>query len=218
MTQKAEEEKKIFPYSPRQRCFNDIVNDLHKEIPARFIKQRKQGGKMIDYVPWYRCVKLMDYYAPGWSYEIRRMENFSDGFFLVVRVTIPASDGEFYREATGTEKIDKEGYGDTSSNAESMALRRCFAKFGLAIDLYEKDDASPPRSQGNQQSAAPRSQNAAPANNGLATEKQINWLTKLAKDAKKSEIEICEEFSNNRVDTFDRLTIAEISKAIEAYK
>jgi hypothetical protein len=50
-------------------------------------------------------------------------------------------EGWVYREATGTEEEpddDQQMYGDPSSNAESMALRRAAAKFGLGLYLYNK--------------------------------------------------------------------------------
>ena len=72
----------------------------------------------------------------------------SDRIFLTGRLTIPTAEGNVYREATGTEELkrtDREtgepielAYGDPSSNAESMALRRAAAKFGLGLYLYNK--------------------------------------------------------------------------------
>jgi len=72
--------------------------------------------------------------------------------FIVGRLSIPCADGDVWREATGTEclkeiKTDKGtgeviikelAYGDPTSNAEAMALRRAAAKFGLGLYLYEK--------------------------------------------------------------------------------
>ena len=49
-----------------------------------------------------------------------------------------SSPGEKDREATGQEDETLEAYGDSSSNAESMALRRAAAKFGLGIALYDQ--------------------------------------------------------------------------------
>ncbi len=71
---------------------------------------------------------------------------------MVGRLTIPTSEGNVYREASGTEELKREkynkdtnsyemkeiAYGDPSSNAESMAFRRCAARFGLGLYLYEK--------------------------------------------------------------------------------
>jgi hypothetical protein len=54
------------------------------------------------------------------------------------RLTIRAAEGNFIREATGTEDNEIDSWGDPSSNAEAMSLRRCCAKFGLRHHLWEK--------------------------------------------------------------------------------
>jgi hypothetical protein len=50
----------------------------------------------------------------------------------------PCLEGVGYREATGTEDEEHKGYGDSSSNAEAMALKRAASKFGLALYLYHQ--------------------------------------------------------------------------------
>jgi hypothetical protein len=57
---------------------------------------------------------------------------------VTARITIPYLEGAVFREATGTEDEELRGYGDPSSNAEAMALKRAAAKFGLGLYLYQK--------------------------------------------------------------------------------
>ena len=57
---------------------------------------------------------------------------------VVVRITVPCLEGSIFREATGTEDEELKGYGDPSSNAEAMALKRAAAKFGLGLYLYSR--------------------------------------------------------------------------------
>lgn len=133
---------------------SQITEALSKPIPKEWVKKldkRKGGG---DYAPWYRVVQMLDKYAPGWNWEIKNLSFTEDRIYLVGRLTIVASDGIFYREATGTELLKREvwdkqkkeievkelAYGDPSSNAESMAKRRCAAHFGLGLYLYYQDD------------------------------------------------------------------------------
>lgn len=223
------DDKRVFKHEAKSRTFNQILNDLHKPLPPHLISSRRQGGKEVLYIKWTDAVKMMDYYAPGWSYQVTKIENFGDYLFVIVRVCIAASDGEFFREATGSEKLDKDSYGDPSSNAESMAIRRAFAKFGLAIGLYKPEDGSN-HSQGNQQSYQQSSQqrgnrNQPPPNRGNArsggngnssdpTEKMLKFIADLAKKAGESEIDICQEFSDGRVEVFEALTFAECKAAI----
>ena len=66
------------------------------------------------------------------------MHTSGDRLFLVGRLTLVTAEGKVYQEATGTEELECNLFGDPSSNAESMALRRAAAKFGLALDLYKR--------------------------------------------------------------------------------
>jgi hypothetical protein len=124
--------------STELRSIRDIVKDLSKPVAKRHLRTRKQGGKELTYISWYDAVKYLDHYAPGWCYEVRRIDSIGGKLILTIRLSIPCLEGVVFREATGQEDEDVESYGDSSSNAESMALRRACAKFGLGLDLYNK--------------------------------------------------------------------------------
>jgi len=120
-----------------ERSINEIIADLRKPIAAKHLKTKKISGRDITFIPWYHAVKYLDLYAPGWSYEIARIDHIKDKVVLVVRVTVPAAEGLISREATGNEDDVTSSYGDPFSNSESMAIRRAAAKFGLGLYLYE---------------------------------------------------------------------------------
>lgn len=126
------------PTRPGEWTLAEIQSALKRELPAALLKTRKQGNVLVTYIDWHTVNKILDKYAPGWTWEIKTMTLSSDRIFLVGRLTIPAADGIFYRESTGTESLHDFGYGDPSSNAESMCFRRAAAKFGLGLYLYEK--------------------------------------------------------------------------------
>lgn len=118
----------------------DVLADLRKPIPQRFLHTKKQGGTTITFCPWYRVVKILDHYTGGrWTYEVLRQTVEADHFVVTVRITLHAADATVFRDGTGIEPIAVKGYGDFQSNAESMALRRAAAKFGLGLHLYEKE-------------------------------------------------------------------------------
>lgn len=119
------------------RSIRDIVKDLSKPIAKRHLRTRKQGGKELTYIAWHDAVKYLDHYAPGWCYEVRRVDHIGGKLILTIRLTIPCDEGLIYREATGQEDEEVTNFGDPSSNAESMALRRAAAKFGLGLSLYD---------------------------------------------------------------------------------
>jgi hypothetical protein len=120
------------------RSIRDIVKDLSKPVAKRHLRTRKQGGKDLTYISWYDAVKYLDHYAPGWCYEVRSMNSVGGKLILTIRLSIPCLEGMIFREATGQEEEETTSYGDSSSNAESMALRRAAAKFGLGLYLYDK--------------------------------------------------------------------------------
>nr|HQU86594.1 Rad52/Rad22 family DNA repair protein [Pyrinomonadaceae bacterium] len=121
------------------RSVRDIVKDLTKPVAKRHLRTRKQGGREIAYLSWHDAIKYLDHYAPGWCYEIRAINTIGGKLILTVRLSVPALEGIIYREATGQEDEDLDAYGDSSSNAESMALRRAAAKFGLGLYLYDQN-------------------------------------------------------------------------------
>lgn len=125
-----------------RRSITEILEDFSKPIPDRLIEQKPTFSKgqrrgEVDYVPWHTLVKLLNFYVPGWEWEIRS-QSMGDRVVVEGRLTIHAAEGNFTREATGQELTECEGYGDPTSNAEAMALRRCCAKFGLGLHLWEK--------------------------------------------------------------------------------
>jgi hypothetical protein len=120
------------------RSIREICKDLSKPIAQKHLRKRRQGGKEIVYLAWHDAVKYLDHYAAGWNYEISRVDSIAGKLILTVRISIPSLEGMVYREATGQEDETLESYGDSSSNAESMALRRAAAKFGLGLHLYDQ--------------------------------------------------------------------------------
>ena len=121
------------------RSIKDIIADLSKPVNPQRLKQRQQGGRTLDYLPWYQAARYLDNYAPGWRYEIRSVNQIGNNLVMVARIIIPCAEGEVWREASALEVIeDPKRYGDAATNAESAALRRAAAKFGLALHLYDK--------------------------------------------------------------------------------
>ena len=130
--------EQIQPVADEPRSIRDIIADLSKTIHPQRLKQRTQGGRQLDYLPWYQAVRYLDNYAPGWRYEIRSVSQVGDSLVMVARIIIPCLEGEVWREASALEPLKGTGFGDAATNAESAALRRAAAKFGLCLYLYDK--------------------------------------------------------------------------------
>lgn len=124
-----------------ERPAAEILADLSKPVAPQHLKTKSKGGAKLSYIPWYYAIRYLDYFAPNWSSEVRSVHCFGNRLVVVVRLSIPCAEGWIWREATGTEEEPDEGekmYGDPSSNAEAMALKRAAAKFGLGLSLYDK--------------------------------------------------------------------------------
>ncbi|NEP15447.1 MAG: DUF1071 domain-containing protein [Leptolyngbya sp. SIO4C1] len=140
-------EKLSPPSAPGEWTLNQIQSALSRPLPQSMLETKQLKGSRIPYIPWHTVNRILDKYAPGWTWEVCRMGMSADRLFLVGRLTIPTANGNLYREATGTEelkRVNDQGevlelaYGDPSSNAESMAFRRAAARFGLGLYLYDK--------------------------------------------------------------------------------
>jgi hypothetical protein len=123
-------------WTPVGRSINEIVSDLSKPIPDAFLRERKQGGTVLTYIPWHNATRILDAYAPGWSYHVE-IHHHGDKVLAIATISVIAAEGIVVRQATGYEDEDKSGFGDPFSNSESMALRRAAAKFGLGRYLYK---------------------------------------------------------------------------------
>ena len=124
----------------------EALTRLRQPVPNNLISQRKVGGQVVDYVSWFTyCDLLDDRIGYGcWFWEVLSMSQIGDRLTLVGRLTIIGDDRELSMMATGSESINCSSYGDPSSNAEAMSLRRALAKFGLTRDLWRKEDKSKP--------------------------------------------------------------------------
>jgi hypothetical protein len=124
------------------RPLAEIMADLSKPIERRHLKTKQVGKgdrqREVTYVPWYNAIRYLDHYAPGWSYRIANIAQIGKSVVVVAEISIVAAEGVITRQATGIEDDEVSGYGDPSSNAESMALRRAAAKFGLGLYLYDR--------------------------------------------------------------------------------
>ncbi|CAO2829644.1 unnamed protein product [Amaranthus hypochondriacus] len=121
------------PSSCITRPLAEILRDLNKRIPDNNLKR---DSKVI---PWYHANRMLSFYAPGWCGEVRDVIFADDGSVTVVyRVTIRGSDGEAYREATGTILSNDLNSADPVAAAEEKAFVKACARFGLGLYLYHE--------------------------------------------------------------------------------
>ena len=132
----------------------DLFNRLFEPFDPSLKKTKRQGGQSITFVEWTSYIaRAWNEFPEGFSTEIRKVAGCGtiwtddDGevvddrqVVVVVRVTDNATG--IYQEATGAAPAskDKSTWGGALPEAESQALRRAFAKFGLGLEMYLDDD------------------------------------------------------------------------------
>jgi len=126
------------PTKPGEWSLSQIIEALSKPLPSSVLETKKLGGKNITYIPWHRAVLVLNKYAPGWQFKITSIQQIGDELIMTGSLSIPTSDGVITRESTGSEKINTKDYGETAANAESQCFRRCCARFGLGLYLYQR--------------------------------------------------------------------------------
>lgn len=128
------------PSSCLTRPLAEILRDLNKRIPDNIIKDHGNNDPHSTFIPWYHANRMLSFYAPGWCGEIRDVIFSENGSVTVVyRVTVLGSDGEAYRESTGTVSSEDESVGDPVAVAEEIAFCRACARFGLGLYLYHDE-------------------------------------------------------------------------------
>lgn len=121
-----------------KRTLSEILADMEKPVEQQFISTKPIQGSNIAFISWPALCRLLNLHCAGfWEWKIRSACA-GDRTIVEGSLTIHGSDGSLTREATGNEFSGIDKFGDPSSNAEAMALRRCCAKFGLGLELWEK--------------------------------------------------------------------------------
>lgn len=249
MTKKADETKPDEPAQPtgiiQLKSIREIIKDLSKPIPQRFLEVKQKGGKDIFFISWHNATKLLDHYAPGWQFEVKEIQNVAGQIVYTVRIGISSLEGVIWREATGNEEEEKEQYGGAFVASESQALRRAAAKFGLGRDLYptkhitdaqykklypnqQNDQQLPPASNPTsakndgkgKKNEAEKIKDDKPGDGEAASDDQIKKLIELCeKPPKRKEPcdknKVAKHFSKNRTEMLEDLTAEEAVAAID---
>lgn len=123
--------------APRSKALADILADLRRPIPGKYIRQKNTGKFKADYVHHAVVRDLLDYYAPGWEWT-EKLFSVDGKVYVRGALTLHGSDHSQTREAIGNEDSELEGYGDPSSNSSAQALRRAAMAHGLGRHLWRK--------------------------------------------------------------------------------
>lgn len=96
------------PTMPGEWPIARMIEKLSRELPPSLTETKRKGGSKITFIPWHTANKILDKYAPGWTWEITNTVVTSDRIFVTGRLTIPAVEGNIHREASGTELLKED--------------------------------------------------------------------------------------------------------------
>lgn len=140
----------------------EMIEALKQPIEPQWINSKKLKGNRIDYVAWFNICELLDTRigCGSWAWQIvsviilpnKKATTAENGQVVMIddskvsvmgKLTIYADDCSREFSATGIEDMNCSSYGDPTSNASAMALRRAAAIAGLARELWRKDGKKP---------------------------------------------------------------------------
>ena len=131
--------KPVPRYRPGERTLAEIISDLSREIPARFLGAKQKGNQKITIYSWMVVQRFLDHYAPGWSGRATPVLS-TERVACSYELCIPTADaGVVCRAATGDDQEDDdEGWGSPMTRAEGQAFKRAAARFGFGLYLRDR--------------------------------------------------------------------------------
>lgn len=151
----------------------ELREALAAPVPEEFISSKTIKGNKILYIAWFDICLLLDKRlgSDRWDWDVKEMKGIGDRLYLIGVLTIRGDDRDLSMAATGCEDLACSGYGDPSSNAEAMALRRAAAKMNLARDLWRREASE-------RQNAIEKNYPAAPKSTPRTAPKPVQYTSK----------------------------------------
>jgi hypothetical protein len=121
--------------------FAETLKELSHAVSPELVKQRigwrDHAGREheVDYVQWHTVADLLDRICPDWSHQVHQIKQIGDFVAITASITIKGVT----RQGVGTgSAYDEKGI----KKAEHDALKRAAVKFGIARELYRKEEES----------------------------------------------------------------------------
>ena len=119
--------------------FSSTLRELRKHVDPDLVRQREgrrdtRGNvHMVEYIEWHTVADILDEIAPNWTHSVKDIRAIGEIMTVTVAITI---DG-ITREGIGTGRARSE---TGIKKAEHDALKRAAVKFGIARDLYKREN------------------------------------------------------------------------------
>src|SRR5215470_13969974 len=157
--------------------FSSTLRELRKHVDPELVRQREgrrdNSGNvhMVEYIEWHTVADILDEVAPNWTHTVKDIRAIGDIMIVTVAITI---DG-VTREGVGTGRARSE---TGIKKAEHDALKRAAVKFGIARDLYKKENETLESETPSQTS----DDNVAKNLGDLVTGKQLGMIRSLGRE------------------------------------
>jgi hypothetical protein len=186
-------------------AFPATLKSLRETVDPQLVKSREgwrdRNGRahQVDYVEWHTVADILDEKAPNWMHTIRDIRQIGEIVAVIVALTI---DG-ITREGVGTGSAHSE---IGIKKAEHDALKRAAVKFGIARELYKKEEESAERLH----AVAPTHDTQAPENpiavslGDLITAKQLGMIRALARESGVNSDEECRALMSCKTDELSK--------------
>lgn len=119
--------------------FAETLRELSQAVSPELVKQRigwrDRSGREheVDYVEWHAVADLLDRICPDWSHQVNEIKQIGDFVAVTASITIQGVT----RQGVGTgSAYDEKGI----KKAEHDALKRAAVKFGVARELYRREE------------------------------------------------------------------------------
>jgi Rad52/22 family double-strand break repair protein len=128
--------------------FVETLKELSQAVSPELVRQRvgwrDRAGREheVDYVEWHVVADLLDRICPDWSHQVSSIKQIGDFVAVTASITIRG----ITRQGIGTgSAYDEKGI----KKAEHDALKRAAVKFGIARELYRREEDGDGQKNGN---------------------------------------------------------------------
>lgn len=182
--------------------FPALLKELSAPIPKELVRQRvgwtDSAGveHEIDYIEWHTVADLLDKIYPAWAHAVKEIRQIGE----IVAITASITIFGVTREGVGTgSALDEKGI----KKAEHDALKRAAVKFGVARELYKKDEDDDNISHIHRSHPFPKDPIAKTLGD-LATPKQLGAIKAIANTQGLDATVECQELLGCKLDELSR--------------
>ena len=161
--------------------FSSTLRELRKHVAPDLVRQREgrrdNSGNvhMVEYIEWHTVADILDEVASNWTHTVKDIRAIGDIMIVTVAITI---DG-VTREGVGTGRARSE---TGIKKAEHDALKRAAVKFGIARDLYKKENETVESGTPSQETSQTPVDHVAKNLGDLVTGKQLGMIRSLGRE------------------------------------